>query len=310
MKKGLVSVIIPTYKRSPIMLKRALESVANQTYTQLEVVVVDDSPEDFPLRDQVKETVLSFNKRFPLQYIRHSVGQQGGGAARNTGILKSSGEFLAFLDDDDEWLPKKIEKQVALFSNLHVGIVYCREYIVNEITGERTVGVRNYHTGYVFRHLITDNFIGGMSFVVIRREAIDKCGLFASVRSAQDAELFLRICRRFQVDFVDEPLLNYYVNHEFERVTGNPENKKQGFEYINRKYRLYLLFHPFKKAIRLQKLLMPYQAVDPKRYRKTLIKIILLNPFRLEQNRDYFYAWKKSRSEMIEKKKDIEDKNR
>ena len=301
MKKGLVSVVIPTYKREPAMLRRALESVANQTYQQLEVFVVDDSPNDFPLRDAVKETVLSFESRISIRYIPHSESL-GGSAARNTGIFASEGEFLAFLDDDDEWLPEKIEEQLVAFSDPKVGLVYCREYIVNAETGETKVGERNYRKGKVFRYLITDNFIGGASFVVVRREAIDRCGAFAPVRSAQDAELFLRICQKYKVAFVDKPLLNYYVNHGAERITLNPYNKRQGFEYINKKYRFYLLFHPFKKAIRLQKLLLPYQATDQKLYRKTLLKIMLLNPFRVRENLDYFHEWKKAKANAAKEK--------
>ncbi len=291
---NLVSVIIPTYKRSPEMLRRALESVAVQTYRKMEVFVVDDSPKDFPLRDAVQNTVLSFENRMPIQYIRHKESQ-GGSAARNTGIFASSGEFLAFLDDDDEWLPEKTEKQLAKFENPAVGLVYCREFIVDEASGEKRVGSRNYQKGRVFRHLITDNFIGGASFVMLRREAIDRCGPFAPVRSAQDAELFLRICKKFRVDYVDEPLLNYYINHGAERITQNPYNKKHGFEYINHKYRFYLFFHPFKKAIRLQKLLLPYRNIDPVLYRRTLLKIVLLNPFRLKANLSYLYEWKNAR---------------
>lgn len=294
MTQGLVSVVIPTYKRSPEMLRRALESVAVQTYRKIEVVVVDDSPNDFPLRDDVQNTVLSFENRMPIQYIRHEESK-GGSAARNTGIFASSGEFLAFLDDDDEWLPEKTEKQLAAFKDPAVGIVYCREFLVNAATGERRIGSRDYHEGRVFRYLITDNFIGGASFVMLRREAIDRCGAFAPVRSAQDAELFLRVCRKYEVAFVDEPLLNYYFNHEAERITQNPYNKKHGFEYINHKYRFYLFFHPFKKAIRLQKLLLPYRNIDPVLYRRTLLKIVLLNPFRLKANLSYLYEWKNAR---------------
>src|SRR3989338_8677774 len=99
-----VSVIIPTHNR-PELLKRAVKSVLNQTYKDLEVIVVDDG-----LEKRADETVNSFNDS-RLKYIQHPE-EKGGSAARNTGIKNSSGEFIAFLDDDDEWLPEKLEIQI------------------------------------------------------------------------------------------------------------------------------------------------------------------------------------------------------
>lgn len=284
MKKGLVSVVIPTYKREPEMLKRALDSVASQTYGDLEVIVVDDSPADFEKRSLIKELVTSYDK-LKINYIQHETNK-GGAAARNTGIEASQGEFVALLDDDDEWLPEKTEKQIALMSDNDVGLVYCREYIVDSQTLEKTLNSRDYRKGFVFKHLITNNFIGGNSFVLIRKSALDKCGWFDPVmKSAQDAELFLRIAQKYKVDYCDEPLLNYYMNHG-EQITGNPYNKIQGFEFINKKYAGYLFFHPVKKSIRLEKLIYSYKKTDKKKAIITMIKVILLAPHKKTKNID------------------------
>lgn len=297
MVQGLVSVIITTYKREPDMVKRAIDSVINQTYRNTQIIVVDDSPHNYDLRKQVKELVLSYER---IVYIENS-SNKGAAVSRNIGIMESQGEYLAFLDDDDEWLPEKIRKQVELFRDDKVGLVYCREYIIDEKTKERRIGERNYHRGSVFKYLITDNFIGGNSFVLIKRQVIEKCGCFADIKSAQDAELFLRISREYEVDYVDEPLLNYYINHG-ERITSDHYNKIDGFSYINRKYWLYLLFHPEKKRKRLTKLLIPYKATDINKYVNTIIKIMLISPFRIRENY-YYYLEIKS----VIKKNKLED---
>ena len=288
MIKNLVSVIVTTHKREPKMLKRALDSVVNQTYKNIEIIVVDDSPEDYEFRPKIKELVTGYENTI---YIAHG-NNKGAAISRNDGIAVSKGEFLAFLDDDDEWLPEKTEKQISLMSS-DVGLVYCREYIVDSATGQKTINSRDYHTGKVFKYLITDNFIGGNSFVLIRRSAIENCGNFADIKSAQDAELFLRISRKYKVAYVDEPLLNYYINHG-ERITHNHYNKIDGFTYIDKKYRWYLFFHPIKKAKRLSKLLIPYSATNNKKYIKTIIKIMLLTPHRIKQNYYFCFEIKKA----------------
>lgn len=285
MEKGLVSVVIPTYKREPEMLKRAIDSVALQTYQNLEVIVVDDSPSDFEKRPLIEKLVSDY-KKLSITYVQHDIGGKGCSAARNTGIEASHGEFLAFLDDDDEWLPEKIEKQAALMSDPDVGLVYCREYIVDSETGEKKLVPRNYKRGKVFKYLITDNFIGGNSFVMVRRAALDECGIFNPImKSAEDAELFLRIAPKYKVDYCDEPLLNYYINHG-EHITGNPYNKIQGFEFLNKRYAGYLIFHPVKKAVRLEKLIPFYKRTDKKKAVITMIKTVLLTPFKISRNID------------------------
>lgn len=277
----LISVIIPTYCRKPELLKRAMESVITQTYTNWELIVVDDSPEDYSERMAIGKLVESYHE-YPIIYVQHEKSQ-GGAKARNTGIQYAHGSFIAFLDDDDEWFPEKLEKQHALMCDEKVGLVYCREYIVDSTTLEKTENIRNYKRGWVYPYLITDNFIGGNSFVLIRKKALDECGVFADIKSAQDAELFLRISKKYKVDYVDEPLLNYYINHG-DRITTNPYNKINGFEYINQKHRGYLCFHPGKYAIRLGKLLSYYQVTNSPKYQITIVKMIVLAPWRLRQN--------------------------
>src|SRR5690554_2250310 len=108
----LGSVIIPTFSR-PVFLKRALESVFNQTWSNIELIVVDDNGKGSLNQLLTEKVVEEYTRRRDFQYLMHSVNQKGA-AARNTGSKHAAGEFITFLDDDDELMPIKIEWQVEI----------------------------------------------------------------------------------------------------------------------------------------------------------------------------------------------------
>ncbi len=244
----LVSVVIPTYKRGPDMVLRAIRSVLTQTYSNLEVVVVDDSPDDYEARKDVEDLIKSI--RDPrVRYIKHRTNM-GACAARNTGIEACRGEFLAFLDDDDEWLPKKLEKQMDVMADSQVGIVYCRCFVVDDVRNRQWIDRRRCHAGWVFDKLLVENFIGSTSFVLIRRVCIDECGMFdVTMSSSQDVELWLRIAKRYAVGFVDEPLVKYHV-HPQPRISTDCHKVIEGIQRLNQYYQDYLDMNPRIKSIR------------------------------------------------------------
>ena len=107
MQKGLVSVVIPTFRR-PDKLERAIESVLAQTYPRVEVIVVDDNDPDTEGRLLTEQIMFRYVANSRVRYIKHEHNKNGS-AARNTGARNSDAEFVAFLDDDDEFFPEKIE---------------------------------------------------------------------------------------------------------------------------------------------------------------------------------------------------------
>ena len=147
MKNPLVSVIIPTYNRKHL-LKEALGSVFSQTYKNLQVIVVDDGS-----TDNTQDIISDFKDK-RITYIKQ--GHRGASSARNKGIENAKGEYTAFLDSDDRWLPTKIEKQMDVFKNSKVnpGVVYCGIEYMDEngkkIRGERLPAYR----GNIFLHLL------------------------------------------------------------------------------------------------------------------------------------------------------------
>ena len=132
MLNSLVSVIIPTFKRSNFIL-RAIESVLNQTYENIEIIIVDDNEGDNEFSKLTKKILKRFIDNGEIVYVKHRTNK-GISAARNTGIKKAKGDYIAFLDDDDEFLPKKIELQLDIFnkSKNNVGLVYGAYLEINE----------------------------------------------------------------------------------------------------------------------------------------------------------------------------------
>ncbi len=103
----LVSVIITTCNRNSCYIERALKSVMAQTYENIEIIVVDDNRADYSIKETIKQTIKGICPQ--AVYCSHNKNL-GAPAARNTGIRIAKGDYIAFLDDDDEWLPDKVEK--------------------------------------------------------------------------------------------------------------------------------------------------------------------------------------------------------
>ena len=127
----LVSVVIPTYKRSD-KIERAIKSVINQTYKNLEIIVVDDNAKNKEEREKTRNIVKKYKN---VKFIENKENL-GGALTRNIGIENALGDYIAFLDDDDEYVNSKIEKQLKLLKekvkeNRKVGMIYCYKNILD-----------------------------------------------------------------------------------------------------------------------------------------------------------------------------------
>ena len=164
----LVSVIIPSHNRA-VLLPRAVESVLAQTYSNLEVIIVDDASSD-----STPAVMADLVKRDPrVRYFRHETNRYAS-AARNTGIASARGELIAFLDDDDEWLPEKLAKQVPvmLSASPEVGMVYCW---MDYYDGRGNIVSETHPTlkGWVFGQMLDRPRIGGCPTLLVRREVVE-----------------------------------------------------------------------------------------------------------------------------------------
>ena len=237
----LVTVVLTTHNRPPDLVNRALKSVTEQTFSNLEIIVVDDSDSIYDLRDEVGSIVLGYDK-FGVIYICHDECL-GACAARNTGARLAKGDFIAFLDDDDEWKPDKIEKQLTEFVDDDVALVYCG-YSIMDASSKETEMRKSYHSGYIYDKLIINNFIGSTSFPLIRRShLIEAQGFDVEMPSAQDYDMWLRLARKHKVGFIREPLVIYHV-HSGQQISDNLHKKIAGLERINMKNTKYLEENP------------------------------------------------------------------
>ena len=227
----LVSVVIPTYNRAQLLC-RAIRSVLRQTYTHLECIVVDDGS-----TDDTAQIVRQFADD-RLLYLRHETNR-GGSAARNTGIQNASGNYLAFLDSDDEWLPAKLEKQLQSLQSCseHVGAVHCQFYAVFDATGDRIKVKKPLNfRGDVYQRLLQGENQSSTSLFLVRRECFKTCGLFdEELTSFQDYDMWLRIAQRYHFECVEEPLAVVHV-HYGSRVSVDLMARSTGLERILSKW--------------------------------------------------------------------------
>ena len=199
-----VSVIIPTFNRAPL-LKRCINSVLSQTLKPDEIIIIDDGSAD--------NTRTVIEQNFPTVSY-HFQENNGVSHARNSGILKANYEWIAFLDSDDEWAPRKLMNQMkALSENPGIKICYTNEtWIRNGIRVNQKKKHRK-HGGYIFKYCLPLCIISPSS-VVIHRSIFDEIGLFDDTLPAcEDYDLWLRICSKWPVLYLNEQLIIKYGGH-------------------------------------------------------------------------------------------------
>lgn len=231
-EKILVSAIITTYKRPIEILKRAVNSVIAQTYRPMELIVVNDCPDD-KASIYIKDLLDEFSESFSIKYILHEKNW-GACKARNTGIDASNGEFVAFLDDDDEWMPDKIEKQLQGFVNEKVGLVYSPFYNIME-EGKEELAIRETKSGNLFADLLWTNCVGGTSMPMIRKSVFNDCGSFdEKLMSLQDYDMWIRIAEKYEMVCINEPLTRRFLQED--SITKKFYKQVQGMEYFLNKH--------------------------------------------------------------------------
>jgi glycosyltransferase involved in cell wall biosynthesis len=239
-----VSVILPTYDRAPL-LDRSIRSVLAQTYRNLELIIVDDGS-----KDDTESTVGGIGDP-RITYCRLD-WNRGPAAARNAGIDRARGEFLAFQDSDDEWLPNKLERHLEVFSGLgdHVAVTYSDMLRIDRAgnaTYHRSPDIApgrllNPDTKYY------DTYGLGIIATVMRRSCFDQGIRFdEELRCFEDLELFLRMSARYRFHHIREPLVRY---HEGDGVSTNLRRQLLARRGLLCRYREELIFrHPLFLAL-------------------------------------------------------------
>jgi len=286
MRLPKVSIIIPTYNCREF-IGRAIRSVLDQTFQDFELIIVDDGSTDNT--KEIVNDLIKKDKRIKYIYQENSGGP---GKPMNTGILASRGEFIAFLDSDDEWLPEKLEKQLKLFKdsfNKGLGLVSCNcNILCIEENSQKILG--EYKTpnfpsrNKAFQKLLRDCFIFSESSVLTKKKVLDKVGLFdenAEVKGFQDWELWLRIVKNHDFSSLPEPLLKYYFHKDNYSITKikNLRKNTKFFEYVLNKHKKDYQKYPKIYSFSLLRLAIGYSRLgDIKKGRKVFLQAIKINP--------------------------------
>ena len=209
-KSPLVSICIPTYKRHN-SIGKVLSNVLKQSYENIEIIVIDDNNPNSSERKLTEEVIRSFDDK-RIKYVKN-IDNLGASYSRNVGIEQARGEYLAFLDDDDEWHPDKLGKQVEKFLDLKgdYGIVYSwYDYLV----GGAKVNKKKHSTiEGDFEIFSLRNCPFGMLTVMVKKNFLDMVGGFdISFRSLEDWDLWVRLSKVCKVSFIPEVLAYYNVH--------------------------------------------------------------------------------------------------
>ena len=233
-EKGLVSVVMPTYKRSEKLI-RAVSSVLSQTYENLELLLINDNNPDDDYTRTLKVRVKEFESdpRFHLIIQDKHIN---GAVARNVGIKQARGEFIAFLDDDDWWKKDKIEKQVNQLESLsdEWGVVSCRiaQYDNDKLIAQLPM----YRNGNVYKDVFMQQCDFATGTLLFRHTALDETGCFdPTLLRNQDWQLLINCTYRYKLFQIDECLHCCDVSDVQNRPNGDKavEYKKLFFRSVD-----------------------------------------------------------------------------
>lgn len=214
-KQPLVSIITTTHNRGSL-IKRAINSVLGQTYKNIEYIIVDGAS-----TDNTSEIVKSYANDKRLKYVYLNI-DKGPAQCLYKGFEVSSGDYIAFLDDDDEYHLDKIEKEVKLLNNLDesYGMVYCWMTYYDT----KTKNIVYYHNpqlrGFVADDVVEKPAVSGTPTFLFRRHVFQELGGWnLNIGLESDWELAVRCCQKWKVDYIPESLVNVYVNHSSTRMS-------------------------------------------------------------------------------------------
>lgn len=225
-----ISAVIPTHRR-PDLLRRAIDSVLEQTYLAHEIIVVDDA-----CCEKTKALINSYS--YPsLIYVGNEDGS-GAASSRNLGVKNATGEYVAFLDDDDIWLPTKLEKQADMIKLQKLDVCFSRLLVKYENSdicySTSTVNVSDPHV-----EILMENYIGATISAVVLRSLFDSIGGFdLNFKAREEYDLWIRLIHSgAAVGVVEEPLaISFRSLENRARISLNVSNYVSAIALLNKKH--------------------------------------------------------------------------
>lgn len=283
MNKGLVSIIIPAWN-SENYIKESIDSALSQTYKNIEIIVIDDGS-----TDNTKKVINDYIKSRKIYYIFQP--NKGLAGARNTGILSAKGEYIALLDSDDLFLPKKIQKQVeALEKNPDFSVCYCDLLHFTEREPRQFFHHRySYPSGNLFGELLKKQFINPLT-VIIKKTVFDTYGIFdENLKRSEDWELWLRFAHAgIKFLHLKEILAYYRIRNagNLSSIESEPQMKEKNLEiFLNLKkkmsseelikYNFYTTLNNLRKKLSLSYLMIGEKKKALEKYPSFILKLII-----------------------------------
>lgn len=225
-EKYLVSVIIPTYKRSDFLV-RAMESVLKQTYSNIQIVVVDDNDPSSEYRKKNEITMKQYENNTKIKYVKHKKNMNGS-VARNTGIEYSDGEIITFLDDDDVYKKDKVEKELNYLLNSNYKAVYCGWIRDNKI-------VKPVKEGNLTYDILSGDNIIYTNAIMMWKDIAQKCGGWnTTFRRHQEAAFLLNYFGvGGQIGVVPEELVIFDVSDRSNEAANPYKNEEYTLHFLS-----------------------------------------------------------------------------
>lgn len=253
-----VSVIMPAFN-SAKTIQNAANAVLNQTYTNLELIIINDGSSDETLN--LVTTLYQGNQRVVIL----NQSNQGVSAARNHGLTQASGEWIAFCDADDEWFSNKLHAQSQLFSSYSWSYTDSYYVGVDYPTPIRRSEQSHLLQGHIHSELIKENFLTTSSIMIKKDVLIEMGGFDENMAALEDWDLWLNIARLHPIGYIQEPLLNYLV------VDGSTSRKARQMvplhELLVSKHTAHFPTSTIREALAQSYLICSYIAENSKDYR-------------------------------------------
>lgn len=232
-QRYFVSVIIPNFNRVESFY-RAVNSVINQTYTDFEIIIIDDGSEKSILEKNRKfvDDLKKSHNNIPIIMLEN-VNNMGVSYSRNIGIKNAKGGFIALLDSDDEWLKNKLEIQIEYIKKTGFRVVHCEEIWIRNGVRVNPMKKHKKEGGDIFYRSL-ELCLMSPSSIIMQRTIFDQFGFFdESMPVCEDYDLWLRITSKEKVGFIEKPLI---IKHG-----GHKDQLSRKYEAMD-KYRVYSLF--------------------------------------------------------------------
>ena len=270
-----VSVIIATYNRVEL-LSSSIKSVLNQTFEDFELIISDDSS-----TDNTKEYVEGLTDK-RIIYINNETNR-GVSATRNNALKSSTGNYIAFLDDDDEWLPEKLSLQIDKIekSPSKVGAVYTGVMYFDMELGEVSYVSRPCCEGNILDDILPENILATSS-LLLRKSCFEKVGLFdETISYAEDFDMWIRIAKYYNFSYVDKPLVRYglhnsKITHDYKAVISGLQSILEKHNDLYSKNKIAYSKYQLKLGINL------CYSGNTQKGREAIILAIKLYPFNLK----------------------------